>query len=234
MKKLLFALVLLAAQTALGQEGHYLEPVRDFSKYDQGVLREYYDNVFTLLHKGFSDKPVARYTVIPSFSEEYAFSLERDGGKYYIVSHNFAGSYWYSKNRKAVKLNVSRREISRELYDRTAALFQLLAHQIRKPDQEEMGFDGATCYFACTNAQGEVIVGETWSPWSETPLGKLVDICDDIYLLGGDANVELLSGDYGRTYGCIRQPSATPDEILKHIDELIARLSFKLVRPVKF
>jgi hypothetical protein len=39
-----------------GQKQH-LEPARDFKQYE-GVLKEYYDNVFPLLYKNYSEKPI--------------------------------------------------------------------------------------------------------------------------------------------------------------------------------
>ena len=79
-----------------------MEPAKDFKQYE-GVLKEYYDNVFPLLYKGYSEKPLARYTSMPSFSNEYSFSVETIEGKNYVLSNRLSESYWYSKNKKKVK-----------------------------------------------------------------------------------------------------------------------------------
>ena len=109
---------ILTTFLCFGQKEH-LEPVKDFNQYE-GVLKEYYDNVFPLLYKGFSEKPIARYTSMPSFSNEYSFSIETIDGKEYVVSNRLSESYWYAKNRNKVKLISNKTElelddISREL-----------------------------------------------------------------------------------------------------------------------
>src|ERR1035437_7610913 len=97
-----------------GQKQH-LEPARDFKQYE-GVLKDYYDNVFPLLYKGYSEKPIARYTSMPSFSKEYSFSIETIEGKNYVVSNRMSENYWYAKNRKKVELVSNKTELVNELY----------------------------------------------------------------------------------------------------------------------
>lgn len=165
-----------------GQKQH-LEPARDFSQYE-GVLKDYYDNVFPLLYKGYSKKPIARYTSMPSFSNEHSFSIETKDGKNYVVSNRLSESYWYAKNRKKVKLISSKTELTNELYLKIVDLFKIIAEQTKKPENESMGADGVTYYFATTDKNGLVKIGETWSPAEKTLLGRLIRICDNIYLLG--------------------------------------------------
>ena len=62
---------------------------KDFNQYE-GDSKEYYDNVFSLLYKGYSEKPIARYTSMPAFSYQYSFSIETTGRKNYIVSNRLA------------------------------------------------------------------------------------------------------------------------------------------------
>ena len=99
---------LLTTLFCFGQRDH-LETAKDYNLYEN-VLKElfddyigYYDNVFSLLYSGFSQKPYARYACLPSFSEEYAFSVEEIEGKNYIVSNRFSEDYWEAgfKNRRA-------------------------------------------------------------------------------------------------------------------------------------
>ena len=70
---ILILIFVLPTFLCFGQKQH-LDPVKDFKQYE-GVLKEYYYNVFPLLYKGYSEKPIARYTSMPSFSNEYSFSL---------------------------------------------------------------------------------------------------------------------------------------------------------------
>ena len=55
-----------------------LEPAEDIAQSSPSACKTYYDNVFALLFDGFSEKPEARYVSLPFFTEEYAFSLEKD------------------------------------------------------------------------------------------------------------------------------------------------------------
>lgn len=186
-----------------GQKPH-LEPVKDFKQYE-GVLKEYYDNVFPLLYKGYSEKPIARYTSMPSFSNEYSFSVETIEGKNYVVSNRLSESYWYSKNKKKVKLISNKTEITNDLHLKIVDLFKLLEEQTKKPENDLMGLDGVTYYFSTTDKNGEIKIGETWSPAEKSLLGRLVKICDNIYSLGIGNNL-------------------SQSDILKEIEKLIIDL----------
>ena len=128
---------ILTTFLCFGQKEH-LEPVKDFNQYE-GVLKEYYDNVFPLLYKGFSEKPIARYTSMPSFSNEYSFSIETIDGKEYVVSNRLSESYWYAKNRNKVKLISNKTELQNDLYLKIVDLFKLLEEQTKKPESDMMG-----------------------------------------------------------------------------------------------
>jgi len=166
----------------------HLAPAKDFNQY-QGVLKEYYDNVFPLLYKGYSEKPIARYTSMPSFSNEYSFSIETIDGKNYVASNSLSESYWYAKNRKNVKLVSNKTELAKDLYLKIVELFKLLEEQTKKPDSDLMGLDGVTYYFATTDKNGQVKISETWSPDDNSLLGRLVKICDNIFSLGNGENI---------------------------------------------
>ena len=184
---ILILVLVLTTFLCFGQKQH-LEPANDFNQY-KGVLKEYYDNVFPLLYKGYSEKPIARYTAIQSFSNEYSFSIEPIEGKNYVMSNRFSENYWYAENRNKVKLISSRAELTNDLYLRIVDLFILLKEQTKKPENELMGVDGVTYYFATTDKNGQVKIGETWSPGNNSLLGRLVKICDNIYSLGNGKNI---------------------------------------------
>jgi len=181
--------LLLVTVFCYGQKEH-LEPARDFKQYE-GILKEYYENVFPLLYKGFTDKPYARYTSIPSFSKEHAFSVELIENKYYIISNSLSENYWYAQKRDKVKTETQQTEIGETLYLEIGELFQLLSEQIKKPENDLMGCDGVTYYFSITDNSGEVKTGETWSPNDNSLLDRLVKICDKLYSLkNGDSIIQ--------------------------------------------
>jgi hypothetical protein len=178
---------ILTTFLCFGQKEH-LEPVKDFNQYE-GVLKEYYDNVFPLLYKEFSEKPTAKYTSMPSFSNEYSFSIEIIDGKVYVVSNSLSESYWYAKNRNKVKLISNKTELQNDLYLKIVDLFKILEEQTKKPESDLMGLDGVTYYFATTDKNGQVKIGKTWSPVDVSILGRLVEICYNIYELGNGKNI---------------------------------------------
>lgn len=179
----------LATLFSFGQKQH-LEPAKDFNQYD-GVLKEYYNNVFPLLYKGYSEKPIARYTSTPSFTNEYSFSIETFDGKIYAVSNRLSENYWYAKNRKNIELVSNKIELVDELYIKIVDLFKFLEEHTKKPEGDLITkrADGVTYYFATTEKNGLVKISETWSPDDNSILGRLIEICDNIYSLGNGENI---------------------------------------------
>ena len=203
MRQLVIILVfVLTTFLCFGQNQH-LEPAKHADHKD--ILGEYYSNVFLLLYKGYSEKPVARYTSIPSFSNEYSFSVETIESKNYVVSNRLSENYWYAKNKIEVKLISSKTELANDLYIKIVDLFILLEELTEEPENDLMGFDGETYYFATTDKNGHIKIKTTWSPGDNSLLGRLVKICDNIYSLGNGGNI-------------------SQTEILKDIDKLLNEL----------
>jgi len=181
------------------EQKEHLEPAKDFSQYE-GVLKEYYDNVFPLLYSGFSEMPYARYTSMPSFSAEYAFSVEKINEKNYIISNKFSENFWYAgydekgnmdnKKRNTVKITTVKTEINDDLYLIIGELFGLLAKQTKVYEKNRTGLDGVTYYFTTTDKNCEIKTGETWSPSEESLLERLVKICDELHSIGVADNID--------------------------------------------
>lgn len=70
--------------------------MRSLSTY-KGELGEYYRSVFSLLNTGFQKQPYARFTAIPSFSPEYAMSVEKKNGRYFLISNTLSRTYWQAE-----------------------------------------------------------------------------------------------------------------------------------------
>jgi len=186
-KQTTFILIFLLATFFCFAQNEYLHFVE--KQYD-GILKEYYDSVYPLLYSDFSGKPYARYISMPSFSEEYAFSVEKIKGKSYIISNTFSESYWYAgyENRKdSVKIITIKTEISKELYIKIGELFEILSEVIIEP--KRTGLDGTTYYFTTTNKKGEIKITETWSPQQNSLLGRLIRICDYVFSIGVENNI---------------------------------------------
>jgi hypothetical protein len=177
----IICILLLTASFAFGQKEH-LNPEADHAQ-NGGMLKDYFDKLFQVLHEGFSTKPVARYTCLPSFTGEYAFSLEKNKDKQYLMANKMPSNYWYSDDRRKVQLIHNQAVIDPELHDKIAGLFQILAEQTKEPEQPIYGMDGRYYYFSTTDPNGHVKTGETWSPRSNSLLEKLVTICDNLFSL---------------------------------------------------
>jgi hypothetical protein len=159
----------------------YLRP----SQSQGEVPNEYYNNVFPLLYKNFAVKPYARYTSMPSFSREYAFSVEQRNDTNVVVSNQLSENYWYSKNRQHVKVVTSITEINKELYKTIGELFELLTSQIQEPENKLVGgLDGISYYFSTVDSSGRLKTGKTWSPNKNSLFANLVKICDNLYSIG--------------------------------------------------
>ncbi len=188
---------LLTTLLSFGQSDHLI-PARDFNAYE-GQLKGFYDKVFPLLHAGFSQNPYARYASMPSFDSEYAFSVEKIDGKYFILSNTLSENYWYARNRMAVKVVTCKTEIDKGLYLKIGELFRLLANQTKarvpkkksmkidgkmvELEENEVIMDGASYYFATTDKKGAIKTGETHSPRKDSKMDRVVKMCDKLHAM---------------------------------------------------
>ena len=124
MKKIVFCLLLLTFSFRLAAQIDYLEPVKPFSTYT-GELGEYYRSVFSLLNTGFQKQPYARFAAIPSFSPEYAMSVEKRNGRYTLVSNTLSRTYWQAE-KGTVTVDTKSVVISASLYQSLGAIFRLV------------------------------------------------------------------------------------------------------------
>ncbi len=131
MKKIVFCLLLLTFSFRLAAQIDYLEPVKPFSSYT-GELGEYYRSVFSLLNTGFQKQPYARFAAIPSFSPEYAMSVEKKNGRYTLVSNTLSRTYWQAE-KGTVTVDTKSVVIS-------ASLYQSLGCYLSYGDESGTGF----------------------------------------------------------------------------------------------
>lgn len=170
---------------SIGQQKHL--SATNFENEPQ-ILKQYFEKLFPLLYQGFLLTPYARFTCIPSFQKEYAFSLEKISSKYYIYSNTFNKSLWYSSlenhfNKVNVKLKSEHYQIDESLYQKVGILFKLLVDQMAQTDSSR-GLDGESYYFSSTNSKGKILTGETWSPEDSTLLNRVILICNNLYNYG--------------------------------------------------
>ncbi|MCK9414544.1 MAG: hypothetical protein M0Q53_19735 [Prolixibacteraceae bacterium] len=209
MRHALYIFLVLSVTLKANAQGDHLEPARNLSG-SQGISKEYHDKVFSLLSAGMKVKPYARYTVLPSFEKEYAFSVEQVADGCYIISNSLSENYWYAGNKAEVKVISRRIKIDERLFQIIGDLFSLVTAQIRKPEQETVGLDGlkritmradgVIYYFASTDNNGKELIGEKWSPGKHSLMGRLVKVCDTLYSLsiGKDLSFTALESELVR------------------------------------
>ena len=181
MKKIVFCLLLLTFSFRLAAQIDYLEPVKPFSTYT-GELGEYYRSVFSLLNTGFQKQPYARFAAIPSFSPEYAMSVEKRNGRYTLVSNTLSRTYWQAE-KGTVTVDTKSVVISASLYQSLGAIFRLVTEQVQDLDGSTAGLDGIVYFFSSTDAKGKEQMGRKWSPEKGTLMERLVLVCQSAYML---------------------------------------------------
>ena len=195
MKKIITSLLILFLSFPLTAQIDYLEPAKSLTAY-KGELGEYYRNVFALLNTGFQTQSSVCYYVIPSFSPEYAMSVEKKNGQCFLISNTLSHTYWQSE-KGTVKVDKKMVGITPALYQSLGSIFRLVTNQIQDMDGFSGGMDGIVYYFASTDARGKTMMGRKWSPEKGTLMERLVQICQSAYILsmGGNLSEKALANE---------------------------------------
>ena len=179
-----FALIVIlavCAPQAVHARGEHLEPSDRFNT-STGVLKTYYNGVLPLLHAGFTDASLARCTVIASFTPEYAWSVEQRTDGTHLLTNSFSTNYWYARGKDVTPV---RKDIllEPELALAVEELFNTAVAGTRVPEQETLGMDGVSYYFAAPAKGGGPSVGRTWSPPEGSPMFRLTQVADALFAL---------------------------------------------------
>ena len=184
MRKLFFlmlAMTLFAPCEATARNEH-LEPVK-MKRYPEGD--RYYDKVFSLLHSGFNKTPPARYTALPSFAPEYAWSLEHaDTDSPVLIVNTLSQNLWYTRDETIVTRHVA---LTPHMAAAISALFHLVTGQIKKAEKMSHIRDGVVYFFAAVGTDDTVRMGSTHSPDKASLMWRLVAICEKIGKLDGES-----------------------------------------------
>jgi hypothetical protein len=187
MKTLYLLPVFLLLTTFSFAQYDQLEPTEELTD-KSFVLKDYYNGLFAKLLKGFSENSVARYIVIPSFSIEYAFSLEEDSSGFTLKAGQCKTSYWYSNKKDSVKVISTNLPIDKDLGALIKKLFSVVVNNTKKPDPLTGGLDGTTYYFSIHSKDGNYITGKKWSPKKGTIMFDLVQLCGDLMYFSNQEN----------------------------------------------
>ena len=185
----LFSLLLFAATPCFAQtyEDH-LEPIDDSP--GAPAVDAYYAELFVLLYRGFDAKPRAQCAVISSFFPEYAWSVtwKTDGPYLYTnrLSENLWKNRWYGRDKDALAIVSQSIRLEPDLARAVEELLRTAGERIAVPQEEFYGLDGTTYRFSTTDKNGDVLIGETWSPKEGTQMSRLVGISDELFALAGE------------------------------------------------
>jgi hypothetical protein len=180
-----FVFIFLSVLKSYGQKQH-LEPTT-FNV--GGSLEIYYSNLNKLLFNEMADKLYSRFVVIPSFSKEYAYSVEKKNNEYFIISTSLSENYWRAKDKTNVNFEIKKTRIGKILFEKIVCLFELLAKQTKSYDTINYKTDGDNYYFITTNNNRELQIGETWSPSENSLMGNLIKISNKIYSIGNGNSI---------------------------------------------
>jgi hypothetical protein len=158
--------------TSKGQEDHLVPANGIFSEYD--FQFEYYSDVRKILFNGLSDKPETRFVIIPSFNTEQVLDIEIKDDTYYLVYRKCRESIWNSKNKKNIKVDEIRKEISRESANLMTKLYKVAILKAKFEDSKVSHVDGENYYFSVRDLG--IMAAMTWSPNEGTKMSQLVNI----------------------------------------------------------
>lgn len=157
------------------------------SEIENGIKtnKDYHGKVLNLLNSNFSNESIISYLVFPSFSAEYSFSIQKKNKFTYVLKKSKCSeNYWYSKNKKEVKvknetvrINKKTAKLLIKLYNKV--LNQCKEHVPKKGKIRFIGFDGTNYYFL-SKRKDELQIGKTWSPRTKKML-ELVSINDSVF-----------------------------------------------------
>ncbi len=213
----------LTPQFAFARGGH-LEPARSHGSPNRSV-RDYYVHVLALLHTGFGPKPLARCTVLPSFTAEYAWSLERRPDGVHLLTNILSENLWYARDKN---VTVTSRDVrlEPELAEAVGELFRAAVAETRPPIEGYYGCDGTTWTLAVAGGDGSLKKGQVWSPPQGSLMERLTDACDALFALPegkGPSQAELASGMRALTADTQAQAGAFP-WLGNGVRELVKRL----------
>lgn len=157
------------------------------TEFENGIKtnKEYHGKVLMLLDSDFPNESIISYSVFPSFSAEYSFSIQKKNNSSYVLKKSKCSeNYWYSKDKTEIKVKT---EVVRINKKTTKLLIELFGnvlnnckeHVLKEGGIEIIGFDGTNYYFLLKR-ENEIQTGKTWSPRTKN-MKELVAINDSIF-----------------------------------------------------
>jgi hypothetical protein len=163
-----------------GQRIDYLTSCTDWGK-EIPQIKLYIKGLNKILLDNFSEKPLARYVVRPSFDPEYCFQIEQLEGNSYILKVTYLRTnYWYLKNRDTINPVRVEKKISSEFAQNIGTLFEKALDSVDHRPGIIEGIDGVEYFLYKYSENRKISCGRTWSPSKGSKMYELIDICDRI------------------------------------------------------
>lgn len=188
----IFFIILLIATNVKGAEiqQNHLNP--ELSVFTDVVwLTDYYSRLVEIFSEAYDNNLpmnsiLIRAIVTPSFKNEYAIGVRRQGDKYIAFKLTAEDSVWVKirelseKNKLGnlqqlkIGVNVSEMELSKQLYTSINKSWQKMIMNTKYPQNAMTGLDGISYHFTDSNLRS----GRTWSPEPESQTGYLVKLTE--------------------------------------------------------
>lgn len=178
-----------------------------------------YDPTLQLIFQGLQEKPVGRYTVLPSWDKPHSLSLEKRGKDTYILLSKTLPDYAPRQNAAPSIKRLTQEDVStdsividKKLYSMIETLFSETVPKMSKIRSE--GLDGATYYLSTTDKNGQVIVRSFWTPEQGSIPDKLIQLLDKLYIVVLDKKIpSTLEKEILQMISKIRKWDSHPDKV---------------------
>jgi hypothetical protein len=185
---IVMVLFIMSINSASSQTNHLIPESGIFNAPNFQI--EYYSKVRKILFQGMDFRPIIRLVILPSFSPESVLEVEfnRSTNKMYVVYQIAEEMIANNPNWEQTKLKSIKKEITNESAKFIQRLFQAAVAGIKESDDEQItqvgdnytltvkhvGVDGENYFFTANVPIPKT--GTTWSPPTESKMGRIVNI----------------------------------------------------------
>lgn len=163
----------------------------------------YHDCFREIISRNLDDDYIIRFIAKPTFDPEYAFQIrQKDSLSFELECLVFQKNLWYIKNSDSLSFETYRRSIEKEIACNLNALFDVLT-DVEGEDVLVTAEDGISFIFLRKSFAG-IKCSQVFNPNEQTPLGKVIVLCDHL--------VRYAKGEL---------PELEPEKTLRTVTELL-------------
>ncbi|MDB4614386.1 hypothetical protein OAH18_01720 [bacterium] len=144
--------------------------LQKLAEYDLAVAK-------ALVYPYVSDSRVASLVCCASFEPEWSLFIDRlDGNTNVATVYEADTQIWGAVNPSGVKATSKSLKVESAIAETFAKVCVRLLRDVRHPDENQIGLDGAFYHFFFRDIEFGFLSGSTWSPRPASPPGKLVSL----------------------------------------------------------